>query len=656
MKEISLDKIRAKLSQNEYRINYEEELNPQQLEAACWKEGMVLLLAGAGTGKTKTLIFRVARLIEDFVPPESILLLTFTKKAAMEMRERANNILDERCSQIYSGTYHSFASNMLRKYGKHIDLANNFTILDQSDAEDVINLVRTELELDKKERKFPKKAILMEVFSASVNKYKSIEELIMSNYPDLECDLHDILRCYEAYTKFKRDKHILDYDDLLVRLYELLDTKPLVCEKISERFKYIQVDEYQDSNILQSNILKKLSSVHGNLLVCGDPNQSIYGFRGGCFENIMNFADDFENVKVIKLFKNYRSVQPVLDLSNALMKQADQKHYNPLESDRKKGTKPSLVYLPNGNTQAMFITQQILDLCEEGMSLKDICVLTRNAYLTAELQVMLTSANIDFKVVGGKKFLDAAHIKDIISFIKILVNPNDTVAWLRVLLLHKGIGPSGARSIVNSIDVTDEFKLKDTKEAKSLSKRKYFGDVVCLLDNLNGIRNESFIRQFNIVVEYYLPIMDDSYENNEMRANDIDMFTELAHRYKTGEDFLTDITLDPSEIALNDESEDERDCMTISTIHSAKGLEWKAVFVVYVVDGVMPSVRALNSSEEIQEELRLLYVAITRAVENLYMCVPAEKYAFGRTERTQISRFLSKASGLGKVVEKCRVK
>ena len=403
MKEISLDKIKQKLELQTYKLDYENILNPQQLEAVCAKEGKILLVAGAGTGKTNTVVHRVARLIEDGEAPESILLLTFTKKAAMEMTQRANTILDARCSKIYSGTYHSFAANMLRRYGSHIELANNFTILDQSDAEDVVNLVRAELELDKKERKFPKKGILLEIFSASVNKFKSIEDIVYEYYPSLVGDIPDILRCFDKYKEFKKEKHTLDYDDLLTRLCELLDSSDVIRDKISSRFKYIMVDEYQDSNIIQANILKRLCFVHGNLMVIGDPNQSIYGFRGAYFKNIMNFSEEFkfEEVKVIKLYKNYRSTQQVLNLSNELMKQVNNKYYNPLETDNKSGEKPNLVYLPNGYTQSLFVTQQILELYEQGNKLSDICVLTRNAYLTAELQVMLTSANIKFKVVGG---------------------------------------------------------------------------------------------------------------------------------------------------------------------------------------------------------------------------------------------------------------
>lgn len=655
MKEISLDKIRDKLSTTQYKLDYKNILNPQQYEAVCAKDGKFLLLAGAGTGKTHTITHRLARLVEDSTPPESILLLTFTKKAAMEMTQRANGILDERCSKIYSGTYHSFAANMLRKYGKHIGLSNNFTILDQSDAEDVINLVRAELELDKKERKFPKKGLLMELFSTSVNKNKSISHLVLENYPGLESDIPDILRCHEAYTKFKREKHVLDYDDMLVRLYELLTTNEVVAEKISSRFKYIMIDEYQDSNKLQNNIIKEVCKVHGNLMVVGDPNQSIYGFRGGCFENIMSFTEEFEDVKVIKLFQNYRSVQPILNLSNALMKQADQKHYNPLESNMKEGDKPSLVYVPNGYTQSMFIVQQILDLYEQGVPLRDICILTRNAYLTAELQLMLTQANLDFTLVGGRKILDAAHIKDIISFIKILVNPYDSVAWLRVLQLHEGIGPTTAKNILSLIDVAEGFKFKDCKQSKAIEKRKYYGSIASLLNNLNELIGKSFAFQFQKITEYYAPIMEDKFEDSTMRANDVDMFSVIAGRYKTAEQFLTDITLDPSEVKISEDDE-EKDCLTISTIHSAKGLEWHTVFTVYTVDGIIPSSKSLDSIEDIQEELRLFYVAITRAKKNLYLCVPAEKFSFGHTERCQISRFLSNVPDLNKVVEKCKVR
>lgn len=659
MKEISLDKIKQKLELQTYKLDYENILNPQQLEAVCAKEGKILLVAGAGTGKTNTVVHRVARLIEDGEAPESILLLTFTKKAAMEMTQRANTILDARCSKIYSGTYHSFAANMLRRYGSHIELANNFTILDQSDAEDVVNLVRAELELDKKERKFPKKGILLEIFSASVNKFKSIEDIVYEYYPSLVGDIPDILRCFDKYKEFKKEKHTLDYDDLLTRLCELLDSSDVIRDKISSRFKYIMVDEYQDSNIIQANILKRLCFVHGNLMVIGDPNQSIYGFRGAYFKNIMNFSEEFkfEEVKVIKLYKNYRSTQQVLNLSNELMKQVNNKYYNPLETDNKSGEKPNLVYLPNGYTQSLFVTQQILELYEQGNKLSDICVLTRNAYLTAELQVMLTSANIKFKVVGGRKFLDSAHIKDIIAFIKVLENPMDFVAWIRILELHEGIGPSTAKKIVNAIDISNEFEIQDTKEGKALKKRKYYGNIEKLLEVLNKARGDIFYNQFEMISEYYIPLLNENYEDSLNRVNDIEMFSAVAQKYKTAEEFLTDITLDPSEVSVNEDGEEEDDdCLTISTIHSAKGLEWKAVFLVFAVEGVIPSSKSMNNMEDIQEELRLLYVAITRAKKFLNICIPAETFSFGQIQRAQISRFLSNITNLNKVVEKCKVR
>ena len=656
MREISLDDIRNRLKINEYKLDYKGVLNPEQYEAACAKDGNFLVLAGAGTGKTNTLVYRVAKLIEDMVPPESILLLTFTKKAAMEMTQRANGILDNRCSKIYSGTYHSFASNMLRRYGKNIGLANNFTILDESDAKDVVDLVRTELGLDKKERKFPKKAILLDIFSSSINKNKSIEDIVFEFYPDYTGDINDILKCCEKYTEFKRAKHLLDYDDLLVRLYELLCSNDTVCDAISRRFQYIMVDEYQDSNIIQAKILKKLSSVHKNLLVVGDPNQSIYGFRGGNFENIMNFEKEFDNVKVIKLFKNYRSIQPILDLSNELMKQTDQTYYNPLVSDKVNDSKPELIYVPNEYTQSMYIAQEILNLYEEGTSLKDICVLTRNMYLTGQLQVMLTSANIKFKVVGGRKFLDAKHIKDIIALVKILVNPNDTVAWLRILQLFDGVGPSVARAILSNVEMEDGYKLKEGEWLTNLSKKKYHDEVVSLIKALDSCTGRSFQSQFDAIVKFYTPVMENCYDDWKMRLNDVDVFTTIAGKYKSGEEFLTDITLEPSEVSVNVESDEEEDCLTISTIHSAKGLEWEATFLVHAVDGVIPSAKSLDSYEDIAEELRILYVALTRAKKKSYIMVPAEKYTFGRMERSQISRFLSNVPNLNSVVNKARVR
>lgn len=648
--EYSLDKIDAIIqeSSSKYSIDYKAELNEEQYEAVMFTDGPALILAGAGTGKTRTITYRVARLVESGVPPESILLLTFTRKAANEMLERAANLLDSRCYKVAGGTYHSFATRVLRKYSKTLGIKSNFTIADQGDSEDIVNLIREELGLSSKERRFPQKKTLNDIFSVSVNTQKSLEEVVEKKYPHYLGDIDDIKKCYARFVEFKKEKNILDYDDLLTYLDKLLKEHPNVKTALSQKFQYIMVDEYQDSNLLQFSILKSLAlskiddewsfgaKERCNLMVVGDPNQSIYKWRGAHYMNIVNFPKEFDNTKIIYLNKNYRSTQDILDLSNALMDDSEGDLYNPLKSDLRTGFKPLIVNTANDSIQSKFVTQRVLELREKGISLKDIAVLFRNSHHSAELEILLTKANIPFIKFGGKKFLESAHVKDLIAFIRVLSNPLDTISWFRILKIYKKVG-LGEKTMSKIIRTAEDNHDYNFLVSPSFKNTKYEEVLKKLQDILSNIAKLNFCEQISAIADYYIPIMVEIYEKGKDRIDDINSLIEIGSKYKNIDTFLTDVSLDPPD--KSDVGEDDKDdeCLILSTIHSSKGLEFEAVFLLSCVDGYIPSSRSIGDVDDEAEEKRLLYVAITRAKKWLHIVRPM--YLRDVRGTTEITKF-----------------
>ena len=404
-----------------YSVDYEDQLNKNQLKAVIKKEGAVLVIAGAGSGKTKTLTYRVARLIEDGVSPENILLLTFTKKAADEMLNRATTVLDNRCEKVAGGTFHSFANYILRKYSNFLELKNNFTIMDRADAEDVINHLTGQI-VPKKEKRFPRKGTILDIYSKTINKNTSAEEVIVSEFRQFEHCLDKITEIHRAYVKYKRENSLLDYDDLLLYLKVLLSSNEGVRKKISNQYKYIMIDEYQDTNTLQADIVKLLASEHNNVMAVGDDSQSIYSFRGANFKNILNFPEIFPNTKLIKLEQNYRSSQNILNFTNKILEKAKEKYSKTLFSDIVRNVKPALICASDMQVEAEFICQRILELMDENISLDEICVLARSARMTYNLEIELAKRNIPYKKFGGLKFIETAHVKDIIAHLRVVLN------------------------------------------------------------------------------------------------------------------------------------------------------------------------------------------------------------------------------------------
>ena len=609
----------------DYKVNYSEDLNEKQLEAVMSNEGALLVIAGAGSGKTKTLTYRVARLIEDGTPPNNILLLSFTKKAAHEMLSRAALVLDERCEKVAGGTFHSFANIILRKYASALKLKNNFTIMDRSDCEDVINHIVGQI-FPKKEKRFPKKSTILDIYSKSVNKVTPVKEIIENEFPQFEHCIDKIIEVHKNYVTYKRENSILDYDDLLVYLKILLENNNALRQKISGEYKYIMVDEYQDTNTLQADVIKLLASVHGNIMAVGDDAQSIYSFRGANYRNIFDFPKIFPDTKIIKLEQNYRSTQNILKLTNTIIGKAKEKYDKELFSEIKSSIKPALICAKNTQMEADFICQRILELLDEDVPLSDICVLARNARMSYSLEIELSKRAIPYRKFGGPKFMETAHIKDIISHLRVIVNPDDVISLTRILLLLRGIGNAAVNSILPVLkgNLNPDIKLLPSNKMSSLSP---------LLNVLNKERSKIATKKPADIVEeiirYYRPILKDKYDDFSKREKDLDHFQYLAGQYSNLEDFISDMALEPpdSSVAGMYKAVDD-EALTISTIHSAKGLEWDSVFIIGAVDGRFPSAYSFNSEEEMDEELRLMYVATTRAKNNLYITYPVDMYDY----------------------------
>ncbi len=433
-----------------FKIDYERDLNPDQLDVVRTVDNPVLVIAGAGTGKTKTLIYRVAYLVELGGNPQSILLLTFTRKAASEMLKRAASLLKSASAeQASGGTFHSFANSTLRKYAKVLGYGEQFTILDDSDAADVVSLLRTRIHPEKKGQRFPKKETLVDIFSKSENTLAPIEEIVFKNYPRFIEQLDDILKLKRQFDEYKRKYNLMDYDDLLKNLRELLGQNESVRKSVAGKFSFIMVDEFQDTNKVQGDIVRLLGTDKQNVMVVGDDAQSIYSFRGANFKNIFDFPSFFSGCKIIKLTENYRSTQGILNFTNKIIDAAKEKYKKELYSRKKAGEKPAVIAAENENVQSKFVVQRILELREAGVLLNDIAVLFRSSYLSFDLEIELTKANIPYTKFGGMKLVESAHIKDVVAFLRVIENPQDAVGWHRILLLHPGVGPKIAEKILD---------------------------------------------------------------------------------------------------------------------------------------------------------------------------------------------------------------
>ena len=637
------------------KIDYQQELNPAQYKAATAVEGPYLVIAGAGSGKTRVLIYRTAYLIEKGVLPEQVLLLTFTRRAAQEMLKRAALILDARCENVTGGTFHSFANTLLRRYGEKVGLDSRFIIMDQNDAESAMQSLRIRLGMDKLDRRFPKKQALMSIISSSVNRDEDLESVLCKDYPHFLTWVPEISQIAQEYTLYKRQQSLLDFDDLLVLLKQLLTEHPSLRQKLSLSYPYIMVDEYQDTNKIQAEIVCLLASSHHNLMVVGDDAQSIYSFRGAHYKNIILFPRLFPETQVILLEQNYRSSQPILDLTNQLIQSAPEKYEKQLFSERPGASLPVYVDVPHENGQSKFVVNHVMRLHEEGVPYNEIAVLFRSGWHSNDLEVELTSWGVPFMKYGGQKFVESAHIKDVISFLRIIAHPYHDLSWMRVLGLMRGVGPQTARRVFQEILVQKQGFQAD------LSRLRPKDGILRLMEVLKKAdsQRQKPVELLDAVLGFYLPLMPDVYDDFDKRINDLESLQRIADRYDALEQFLADIALDPPE---KNRVEKERHAarqphLTLSTIHSAKGLEWHTVFILFVAEGYLPSYQSMNSAEGVEEERRLLYVAMTRAKENLFLLRPqVDRPARTGLDQpgyvyTRLSRFLAEGNILHRYVD-----
>lgn len=630
--------------------DFSSELNPEQAAAATHGDGPLLIIAGAGTGKTRTLVYRVAHLIERGVAAERILLLTFTRRAAQEMLSRAERLVGSNSKRVHGGTFHATAHRLLRRYGQAAGLPKDFTIMDQGDAADLMQLSRAQLGYAAKSKRFPKKETLQYVYSRHINTGISIEDIIRDDYPQFIDYIEDFGKIYADYTRRKQERNLVDYDDLLLFWALLLEASPELGKKISGLYDHILVDEYQDTNVLQARILAGMCKAHRNLTVVGDDAQSIYSFRGANFRNILDFPMQFPGATVVALEQNYRSTQPILSVTNSVISRAAERFTKNLWTQRIGGEQPWLVAARDEQQQTQFVVDRILELHEEGTRLSEIAVLFRAGYMSADLEIELTNRKIPFEKWGGLKFLEAAHVKDVLAFLRILENPRDEVSWYRLLLLLPGIGDATARA---AIDAMAAAAWESTAFGRYNPPPRAKAAHAALVNLLDGLRSGAPQDQAQVAADIarvrllYDNILRERYDRVEPRLADLDQLQIIAAGYPDRATFLSALALEPPQATqdLAGGSKEEDDCLVLSTAHSAKGKEWDAVFVIWAVDGWFPSARCLNNDEETEEERRLMYVALTRARNHLSVTYPLNAYSTRRSANyslDQLCRFIDR--------------
>ncbi|WP_313597182.1 ATP-dependent helicase [Psychrobacter sanguinis] len=641
-------------------VDYAGELNQSQLLAATAIKGKVLVIAGAGSGKTKTLTYRTSYLIESGASPSSILLLTFTRKAADEIKGRVKGLLAEKVADnsastnlrglnlnaITSGTFHSFCNMLLRRYSGLLGINPRFTILDTSDSEDAIDLICKEKGFVRKNMKqaFPRKKTLQNLISTSRNRRILLKDLIENDYPDLTIHIPAIEQLAEEYHRYKRANHMYDFDDIISQVVSHIKNNSQFRKLIQDTYRHVMVDEYQDANVPQKQLIDYICEPDNvSLMVVGDDNQSIYAFRGANYENILLFGDSYPDAKLIKLEQNYRSTPAILDYVNALSEQITLGYQKKLFSDLPiAGNKPVLSRRSNEAEEAKYIANRIIDL-KSDLDYNDFAVLSRTSFQSNRIQLEFMERNIPFIVVGGIKFIEKRHIKDILALVKILYNPNDSIAWHRILTLFKGVGEVTATKITQAINSSnDSFEpLLDPKLNKNKEQLIELYDVL-----IKAGQQTTVADTLDTLIEFYLPVLKTVEDNWRERAEDFRVLKNLAQEHSSLDNFLENLALDPpndSVATLTQPEQKNKDAVTISTIHSAKGLEWPVVFVNALVDGLMPHHRSVAEFEELEEERKLFYVACSRAKTHLYLTAPDYFSSFaGYFDK--VSRFISEVS------------
>ncbi|PIQ88828.1 MAG: hypothetical protein COV72_06015 [Candidatus Omnitrophica bacterium CG11_big_fil_rev_8_21_14_0_20_42_13] len=623
-------------------------LNNAQKEAVTTLDGPVLVVAGAGTGKTRVIEYRVLNLVLNNVEPEKILLLTFTRKAARSMLERASthNI---KCKKVDGGTFHSFAYKVIQRYHKKLGFSKVFSFIDESDAEEALSLLASKLGFRDKKERFPKKDTLRAIISMSFNRSEKIFEVIEREYAQFLNIYRDIEELKDAYIKYKIERGLIDYDDMLLYLKIALEEET-IRRDLSSKYRYIMVDEFQDTNKIQGEIVYLLSKEHENVLVVGDDTQSIYSFRGAYYKNMFNFPKQFRHTKIITLEENYRSTQPILDLANGIIEEEHQKYTKVLYAVRKGLDKPKLLFFRDAYDEASWVARRIKQLYDEGMSLNRIGVLYRSNHLSLPLQVELAKLNIPFIVYGGIRFIETAHVKDTLAFLRIAYNFRDDLSWHRVLSFFEGIGPVTAEKVLAQLLKSGNLN----PDLEYFKKKKFYSDLKSLLDLIGVISSDKTVSNMvDEAVDFYYPFMKKKFDDYQRRADDLKVLSQIAEEYRDLSEFLADfVALEPPQRSMSEmgakQANDELP-VVLSTIHSAKGLEWENVFIIGLCDGSLPVSYALDDEEAIEEECRLLYVAVTRAKTNLYLSMHNESHNHGISTFNKLSRFLTPTSVFSKL-------
>ncbi len=606
------------------RIDYHSVLNPAQYEAVTTIEGPALVIAGAGSGKTRTLVYRLAYLVEQGILPESILLLTFTRKAATEMLTRASELLDGRCRLVAGGTFHSTGNLILRRNGDRIGYPDGFQIMDQGDSQDAVGLLIGRLGFKSGGQRFPKKATVHAIFSKIVNRSLDLETVLEDDYAQFLEFTDQLSQLHAAYEHYKREQRLMDYDDLLLHWWRLLAEHPGVRRRLAETYQYIMVDEYQDTNKLQAEIVRLLAGERSNVMVVGDDSQSIYSFRGANFQNIMDFPKLFPDAKLIKLEQNYRSTQPILDFTNELITQAREHYTKCLFSERTSPILPAAVATRTDKDQSIYVIRTIQQLQARGMDLSEIAVLFRASFHSYDLEVELARAGIPYAKYGGLRFAESAHLKDVVAHLRVVVNPWDSVSWHRLLTLVDGIGPRTADRIIQAVGRHSDpgmglrqYLAETRKSAHTAGLER----LALLLETLSQ-PDRTVVDMVEAVRSYYEPIAVKHFDDFPKRLKDLEFLGSWSEQYDSLATMLTDLTLEPPDFHGISGKRLEAGVLTLSTIHSAKGLEWRAVFIVSAAEGRFPSAYSSYRDADLEEERRLFYVAATRAQDYLLISYP----------------------------------
>ncbi|MDQ7778354.1 MAG: ATP-dependent helicase [Planctomycetota bacterium] len=614
----------------QFKIEYEKELNPQQLEVVTHRGGPMLVIAGAGSGKTRTVTYRVARLIEAGCDPAAILLMTFTNKAARDMLRRVEMLIGPQVQRVWGGTFHHVGALVLRQHARLLGYQPNFTILDRDDSETFLEGCVPRVGVDRKTTRFPKAEVLSDVIGLAVNTDRKIADIVVERYPYHMQYIEQIEQLARRYDTEKQSANVMDFDDLLTRFRLLLETHDEVRNLYARRFAHVLVDEYQDTNRIQSDVVHMLASHHRNLMVVGDDAQSIYSFRGANFANIIGFSERYPDVRLFKLTTNYRSTPEVLSLANSSIARNKRQYPKELVAVKRSGQTPVLAYTPDAAAQARFITQRILEIHEQNVPLSQIAVLYRAHYHSMELQMELTRSGVAFEVRSGIRFFQQAHVKDVAAYLKMVANPRDELAWRRAFRLCPRIGPATSDKLWKAIgSAADPLKTVFTEQVEKQLPRAAFGGWERFLECLKRIKTPEMAANpaamIDTVIESgYDEYIKDTFANAEIRLEELRQLANFARGFENLDTFLTQLSLHTNAAGEDSAPEDaqERDRLVLSTVHQAKGLEWKCVFVLWLTDGRFPDKRSVRETGGEEEERRLFYVACTRAKEELYLSCP----------------------------------